>query len=69
MKIMKLKILEFIQKAFHRNKLLSRRFLASKPNVVAHEHNHGILCLHWDIGAHLAIPMNVYIGSTYINLS
>ena len=43
MKIIKLEILEFIQKAFHRNDVLSRRFLASKPNEVAHEHNHGIL--------------------------
>ena len=46
-KIMKLEILEMIQKALHRNELVDRRFMASKPNEVAHELNHGIQCLHW----------------------
>ena len=45
MKIMILEILEMIQKALHRDELVGRRFMEpSKPNEVAHEHNHGILC-------------------------
>ena len=44
MKIKKLEISEMIQKPLHRNELVGRRFMASKPNEVAHEHNHDILC-------------------------
>jgi hypothetical protein len=44
MKFMIFEILEMIKKALHRDELLGRRFMASKPNEVAHEHNHGILC-------------------------
>ena len=43
MKFMIFEILEMIQKALHRDELLGRRFMASKPNEVAHEYNHGIL--------------------------
>ena len=43
MKFMKFQILEMIQKSLHRDELLGRSFMASKPNEVAHEHNHGIL--------------------------
>ena len=43
MKFMKFEIFEMIQKALHRDELPGRRFMASKPNEVAHEHNHGIL--------------------------
>ena len=52
---MKFEILEMIQKALRRDELLGRRFMASKPSELAHEHNHGILCLkcpeNWHIGA------------------
>ena len=44
MKFMKFEILEMIQKALQRDEVLGRRFMASKPNAVAHECNHGILC-------------------------
>ena len=45
MKIMKLEILEITQKALHRDELMGRRLMGpSKPNEVAHEHSHGILC-------------------------
>ena len=44
MKYMKFETLEMIQKALHTDELPGRRFMASKPNEVAHEHNHGILC-------------------------
>ena len=44
-----------IQKALQRDELLGRRFMASKPNEEAHEHNHGILLFkcpeNWHIGA------------------
>ena len=43
MKIMKLEILEMNQKSLHKNGLRGRRFMASEPNEVAHEHNHGIV--------------------------
>ena len=44
---MKLEILEMIQKAVHKNELVGRRFMVSKPNEVAHEHNHGIIVYIW----------------------
>ena len=44
MKILRFEILEMNQKAPHINELLGR-FMASKPNELAYEHNHGILCL------------------------
>ena len=71
MKIMKLELLEINQKALHINDLLRWRLMASKPNEVAHEHNHGILCLNavkFDTYVYHALPMNVYIGSTKISL-
>jgi hypothetical protein len=44
MKNMKLEILEMVQKALHTNELVGTRFMASKPNEVAREHNNGIHC-------------------------
>ena len=67
MKIMKLEIWEMIQKALHKNELLVRSFMASKPNEVAHDHNHGMFCsndLRFGTWVHHALPMNVYIVPT-----
>ena len=58
-----------IQKALHIDELPGRRFMASKPNEEAHVHNHGTLFKcpkNWHIGAHHALPMNVYIW-VYLN--
>ena len=52
-----------IQKALHKNELIGRRFMASKPNEVAREHNHGIHCsnaLKFCKQVHHPLLMNVY---------
>ena len=60
MKMMKIVILEMIQRALHINELVGRRFRASKANEATHEHNHGI---HWSnyTYVHHPLPMNVYM--------
>ena len=71
MKIMKIVILEMIQRAFRKNELVGRRFMASKANEEAHEHNHGIHCsnsLKFDTYVHHPLPMNVYMHWVYYNM-
>ena len=67
MKIMKIVILEMIQRALRKNELVGRRFMASKANEAAHEHNHGI---HWSnyTYVHHPLPMNVYMHWVYYNM-
>ena len=56
-----------IKQSLHKNELVGTRFMASKPNEVAQDHNHGILCsnaLKFGTWVHHAMPMNVYIASS-----